>query len=104
MSEEIQLLSFFFSFLYGILFHLCVDIHYKISIKYSLYLKLFTTILLVINFILFYVLFLYHLNNGIIHLYFIIFLILGFIFFEFVKKNVNFPKIIFNKIAKLLKK
>ena len=73
MDEIVQLLSFLFSFLFGFSFHIMTRWHFKITETYSTLLKYVTTILFVINIVLFYVYIMYHLNDGVLHIYFLLF-------------------------------
>ena len=96
MEETTQLLTFLISFIYGMFFEILLEIHYHISKKYLLIFKYLTTLFLVIDIVLGYLLCIYKLNQGIFHIYFILFVFLGFI--------VTFPLHKYVKINKLFNK
>ncbi len=104
MDEVTQLLSFFVSFCFGFFFHILTNFHFKITDTYSVLMRYITTVLFVIDIVLMYVLSLYYLNNGIIHIYFLIFVFLGFFAYGFLHKNVNLNKVLPRKIAKYIYK
>ena len=100
MDEIVQLLSFLFSFLFGFGFHIMTRWHFKITETYSTLLKYVTTILFVINIVLFYVYIMYHLNDGVLHIYFLLFVSFGFLMFDFVQKHVKLPGFLSSKVEK----
>ena len=104
MDEVTQLLSFLVSFCFGFFFHILTNFHFKITDTYSLLMRYVTTLLFVVNLVLMYVLCLYYLNDGIIHIYFLIFVFLGFLGYGFLHKNVNLRKVLPSKIAKYIYK
>jgi len=85
MQNEIQLLSFFISFLFGILFSFLNELNNKIISKGKKGFKIAITFLFVINISLLYLFLMYKVNEGVIHLYFLLFVVLGYI--------ISFPKI-----------
>ena len=79
MNNVIQLLSFLLSFVFGILFALLNEINNElIKLKKSI-IKIIITFLFVLNMSLLYLLIIYKFNNGIMHIYFLVFIILGYI-------------------------
>lgn len=78
MDYRIQILSFLCSFLYGIFFYLTSLFHYHLISKYSSFLKYFITIVYTFDVALLYVLLMYKVNYGVIHIYFVLVLFLGF--------------------------
>lgn len=86
-----QIQSLFMSFLYGIFFSLLFNVSYKfLFTKYKI-INTFTNILFCLVIFSLYFYFLYIINNGIIHIYFIIVLILSFVIYNrvFVKIRVK---------------
>jgi len=101
MQNEIQLLSFFVSFLFGILFAFLNEFNNKIITKGKKTFKITTTFLFIINISLLYLLLMYKINEGVIHLYFLLFITLGYI--------ISFPKVkvltkSVNKLSNYIKK
>lgn len=86
MSSWIQLVCLIFSFFYGMFISYFNDFHYNL-IKNKIFLfKIVSSILYVYFISLLYVYILYRINYGIIHIYFVILLLLGF-FISGVKKR-----------------
>ena len=78
MEETLQLLSFLVSFLFGFIFHLFSNFHFKITDRYSILLKYIATFLFLLDAVLVYILILYYLNGGILHIYYLIYVFLGY--------------------------
>lgn len=76
---NIQIKSILFSFLYGILFSFFTSLNYKYIYFSKGVLKIIFNIFFAIDNVLIYFIILRFINNGIIHYYFVIALILGFI-------------------------
>jgi len=104
MEETLQLLSFLVSFLFGFIFHLFSNFHFKITDRYSILLKYIATFLFLLDAVLVYILILYYLNGGILHIYFLIFVFLGFFLFGILQKRVKFTDVLSTFIAKLFHK
>ena len=79
MSANLQLICFLASFLYGIFFGLLSEFHFKLISKYHVIFQLLISLVFVIDIVLGYILIMYHLNLGIFHIYFLIFIFLGYI-------------------------
>ena len=79
MSAGIQLFTFFVSFLYGILFSFFTCCHFQVILSNSIIMKYLSTILFMIDVVLGYVIVMYHINQGVIHIYFLLFVFFGFI-------------------------
>ena len=101
MNEVIQLLSFFASFCFGFFFHALTNFHFKLTDTYTIWLKYLTTFLFIGDITLMYLLLLYYLNDGVVHIYFVFFVIFGFASYGYLSKNVNISK---NSILKIVKK
>ncbi len=90
MELEKQLLSLIFSFSYGILVSYIVNILYYYLNNTKLKYKMLLNLLIFVNVFLLYFICLRKINNGIIHVYFIIVLIIGFSLFN--KNNYKLRK------------
>ncbi len=75
---SIQLKSIAFSFLYGIIFSFLTSMNYKYIYNTKGAIKIIINILFVVNNTIIYFFILKLINDGIIHYYFIIFLVIGF--------------------------
>lgn len=79
MKLEIQLQSLVMSFLFGMFFSLIFNVFYKVIFKIKKYLRLIIAILfLLINTTLYFWL-LVLINDGVVHVYFLISILLGFL-------------------------
>ena len=104
MDEITQLFSFLLSFLFGFGFHILTRWHFKISETYSLVMKYLTTILFVINIVLLYVYLMYLLNDGVLHIYFLLFVVFGFVTFDILHRHVKLEFFLPEKIEKIFRK
>jgi hypothetical protein len=77
MSSYIQFISLIGSFVYGICLFYLYTFNIKVIKNYSIVLKFMVSLLFLFNVSLIYVCFLYMINGGVLHLYNIIFLLLG---------------------------
>ena len=78
MNLKIQIISLAFSFLYGVVFSLLVNINYRFLFTKRLFYKIVVTFVFIIDMALLYFIFIKMINNGIIHSYFLLMIILGF--------------------------
>lgn len=106
MNLGTQILSLIVSFLFGILFSICTDLNYRFLFSKKKIVKVIITIVYIIDFTLLYFLILKYLNNGILHYYFIIFIIIGYTFsFKYINSFFDNMKLkIKSKISVKLKK
>ena len=75
---DIQIKSIIFSFLYGIFFSFVTNLNYK-HIYYSKgILRIITNILFIFDNVLIYFILLRYINDGILHYYFLLSLVIGF--------------------------
>lgn len=79
MNSYIQLISLISSFVYGILLFYLNKFNYKLIKDKNFISKIFISVLYVFNVSMIYVCFLYRLNNGILHIYNVLFIVLGYI-------------------------
>ena len=97
MNYKLQIISFIVSFLFGCFFYLTSFLNFKLIHKFSKILKYFITILYVLDIALLYILLMYKINSGIIHIYFVLVLFLGFFLTSLYGKKLQ-------KICKIKKK
>lgn len=94
MDNSIQLISFFSSFLFGIFFSFVSRYHYNMVVSLKKVFQYLLTFLFILDVSLFYILILYYINDGVVHLYFIVVTVIGYLvekkIFQFVKKNVKY--------------
>lgn len=79
MTLKVQIISLIVSFLYGIFFSILLKINYKIIYNEKKLIKIIGTFIFIIFNSLLYFLILMKINNGIVHIYLILVLSLGFI-------------------------
>ena len=92
MSAGIQLFTFFISFL--------TRWHFHVILSNSIIMKYLSTILFMIDVVLGYVIIMYHINQGVIHIYFLLFVFFGFILENILHKYVKLPKCIQTMLGK----
>ena len=85
MNYKIQIISLAYSFGYGILFFFLNILNEKLSSKNKLIYIIELFLFIIINALL-YITILYKINFGILHIYFLFMLMLGFYFASFIKK------------------
>lgn len=78
MNLNVQLCLVIFSFIYGIAFSILLDINFKYMKSKTLFINIILSFMFSINSVLIYFIFLKKLNNGILHFYSFIIIILGF--------------------------
>ena len=92
MAVSLQLFLFFVSFLFGLAFYMGSSFHLRVSVHYSKFWKVLSTFLFMVDVVLFYLLLLYQLCEGVFHLYFLFFVILGYFFGKTLHKNVKLKR------------
>lgn len=86
---NIQIASFLFSFVLGFVISFMIRINYKITLKSNKFIKAISTIFIVIINTFIYFIGIRYINNAYIHPYFIMMIILGWIFEEFLSKRIS---------------
>ena len=91
MTLITQIQSLSMSFMYGIFFSLMFNIMYKFLFTKNVIINIITNLLFVFAIFSLYFYFLYIINGGIVHIYFVVVLILGFLIYNrvFVKIRVK---------------
>lgn len=79
MNSYIQLIVILFSFFFGFLLYYTNTFHKKLLVGRSVFSKIIIIFLYCNIMALIYVLFLFKINNGLLHLYFILSLIIGYL-------------------------
>lgn len=79
MSIKIQIISIIFSFIFGILFSLFTNLNYKYLFSKNKFYKIFFTFIYILDATLIYFLIIKKINNGVVHLYFLLFIGIGFL-------------------------
>ena len=77
MGLKIQLCSLGFSFIFGILFSILLKINYKILFTTKKHIQIISNFLFLLDVSLFYFLGIKFINNGIIHIYFLLIFFIG---------------------------
>ncbi len=78
MNSYIQLMCLIVSFIYGIFIYIASKFNIKVIKNKNIIIKSIINILFIFNISLGYVVILYYLNSGILHIYFILLMILGY--------------------------
>lgn len=89
MTLDAQINTLFYSFLFGIYFSLIIDVNYKITLKLKKIYIIISTFLVIFSSVIFYFLILLRINNGIIHPYGIILLLIGCLFEHIIEKQIK---------------
>ena len=79
MILKIQIYSILYSFLYGIIFYILLEFNYKIIYESKLFIKIIYSLLFLLANTLLYFIILIKINNGIVHVYFLLSIILGYV-------------------------
>ena len=87
MELNIQILSLGVSFLYGIIFYILLEINSRFLYSSSIIIKVLFSFIFVLFNSLLYFLILLKINNGYVHFYFLICLILGYILCKVIYKR-----------------
>lgn len=85
MSLNIQIYSFIYSFGFGILFYFLLEFYNKLVSNKNIFLKiLYSLILIIVGSSSYFIISLY-INNGYIHIYFLLSILVGYLFVYFLK-------------------
>ncbi len=89
MILDIQIKTLFYSFLFGIYFSFIIYINYKYIYKLKKLYKVITTFIFIFFNTIMYFLILLKINNGIIHIYGLISLIIGFLLEHYIQNIIE---------------
>ena len=84
MKLDIQIYSFVSSFLFGCMLFFLLDIFNRLMCKVKVVLKIIFSFLFVMFLALVYFLMLLFINNGVVHVYFLLMILVGYIFGNFI--------------------
>lgn len=85
MKLDIQIYSLTFSFIFGILFYFFLDVFNRITCKYKMWLRIILSFIFTIVMSIIYFIGLLYINNGYLHVYFLISIVVGYIFVYILK-------------------
>ena len=88
MELKIQIYSLIVSFLYGILFFIMLDLNSRYIYASYIYIKIIISFLFILDMSLLYFIILLYINNGYIHFYFFLCIIIGYIVCKVIKKKI----------------
>ena len=85
MSLKIQILSLIISFIYGLFFNIILNINYKIIYNDNVLIQIIGSFLFIIANSLLYFYLLIKINNGIVHIYCLLMLLIGYLIMKKIK-------------------
>ena len=80
MRLSVQIYSFISSFLFGCGFYYLLDVFNRLMSKFNLVLKIIFSFVFIISMACIYFLILLFVNNGVVHVYFFLSILVGYIF------------------------
>jgi len=89
MSLEVQLQSFIYSFVFGFFFSFTVNLNYRYLFSGKKVMKIIMNLLFIFVHVLLYFILLKMINSGVLHIYFLGFVLLGFGFGNYYTKRVR---------------
>lgn len=103
MNSYLQLVSLCFSFGYGVFFYLMARYNFWVIKDMKIIKKYLLTVILVVDVVLLYIFFMFKINNGSFHIYFILSIGLGFWLmskiYDLLKKKISKMRQIVVKLA-----
>ena len=85
MKLNIQIYSIIFSLLFGVIFYFLLDFFNKIKFGKNIFFKIIASLLFVFIIAFLYFIGLLYINNGYVHIYFLISILVGYMFVYFFK-------------------
>lgn len=89
MLLKVQFQSLIYSFVYGFFFSILLNINYKYLFDSKKIKKIIFNIIFILDNSLLYYILLKYINNGVVHIYFFIMIILGFILGNYYSKKIR---------------
>lgn len=89
MSLEVQLQSLIYSFVFGVFFSYTVNLNYRCLFSSRRFVKLIINLLFVLVHVLLYFILLKLINSGVLHIYFFMVLVIGFLFGNYYSKKIR---------------
>lgn len=86
MSLNIQIYSLGYSFIFGIFFYILLELFNKITFSGKLFWKIIYSFIFTIGLSLLYFWGLLYINNGYLHMYFLLMILVGYIIMFYIKK------------------
>lgn len=80
MNSYVQCICLIVSFIFGILLYYGNKFNIRIIRNKNILIKLILSVFYIFNMSMLYVLFLYKINSGILHIYFVLLIIIGYVF------------------------
>jgi hypothetical protein len=90
MPIDIQIKSLLFSLFFGFVFSILLRLNYRYIYNGHIILRIVINLMFVIDNVLIYFIVLKRLNDGIIHFYFLLMILLGFVIMELICKKLSF--------------
>jgi len=87
MTLDIQISLIIFSFIYGIFFNLFLSLNYRFIYSFNKFSQIISSFLFVLINVIIYFICLQKINNGILHIYSIIIIILSYFLLEKIKNH-----------------
>ena len=84
MDLKIQIYSLFYSFFFGIILYFLLNLFNKYTVRKNVFLKIILSFLFVIVLSLIYFIGLLYINNGCLHVYFFVFILVGYLIVYFI--------------------
>ena len=92
MNLEVQIQSMIFSFVYGLFFSFLLNLNYRVLFTSKKYIQVIGNLFFIIDNVLLYFILLRYINNGVLHLYFLLLVVLGFFVGNPTTKKIRFKK------------
>ena len=92
MVLKVQILSLLFSFMYGNMVFWLLEFNYKLLYESKVYYRIITSFLFVLFISLLYFIGLLKINNGILHIYFFLSILTGYLSSFVIYKKINCKK------------
>lgn len=86
MGLSIQIYSFGYSFLYGVLFYVLLELFNKITFDGKKIWKVIYSLIFIMGLSLLYFLGLMYINNGYLHIYFLLMILVGYIIMFYIRR------------------
>lgn len=79
MTLEVQIQSMIYSFVYGLFFSFLLNLNYRILFSSKKIIKVIFNFLFILNNVFLYFILLRYINQGVVHSYFLLLIVLGFV-------------------------
>jgi len=89
MSLEVQIQSLIYSFVFGVFFSYTVNLNYRYLFSSKKVFKIIMNLLFVLVHVLLYFILLRKINSGVLHIYFLLMIIFGFLFGNYYSRKIR---------------